>query len=158
MKSIFLAIAFLLVSTLANAEIVGSLDGVNLTTIWGWSADAANGSQIVTVSIYSDGALIASGPTTVLRQDVNSAWKISGNHGFSFAVPASLADGKNHSINAKVGNVTLWGSPISANFGGTPPQPPSGNAPVSGSITLPKTAVWCDAQKVCTTIPLTVTQ
>ena len=152
MKSIFLAIAFLLVSTLANAEIVGSLDGVNLTTIWGWSADAANGSQLVTVSIYSDGALIASGPTTVLRQDVNSAYKITGNHGFSFTVPGSLADGNNHSITAKVGNVTLWGSPISANFGGTPP-PPSGNPPVSSSAVFPKTATWCNAQKQCFTVP-----
>ena len=155
----FLLAGFLLFASIADAQVVGTLDSVSTTKFWGWALNTNASNQTVTVDIYSDGSIVASGVTDQLRADVNAAYKVTGNHGFSFAVPASLADGKNHSIAARVGSTMLWQSPISFNFGGVPPPPPpGGNPPVSASIVVPKTATWCDAQGVCATINLTVTQ
>lgn len=117
---------------------IGFLDGidVNAATINGWSFDPDNPSVSNDVHIYIDGpagsgtgfAITASQP----RPDVNQAYGISGDHGYSFQIPPQYADGQQHAVYA-YGIDTganpptlLNGSPKYFTLNGNPP-PPSGN-------------------------------
>ena len=89
-----------------NSSPRGNLDGVNGTdrSIWGWSFDPDNPSASNAVHIYINGpagsgtgyAITADQP----RADVNNAFGIGGNHGFTFQIPAQFHDGQVHSVYA----------------------------------------------------------
>jgi probable HAF family extracellular repeat protein len=78
---------------------VRQLDGV----IRGWSYDPKHSAISNTIQIFFDGpsgtgTLVHSGPTTVLRGDVNSAYDITGTHGFEFIIPVMYRDNRPHSV------------------------------------------------------------
>ncbi len=104
---------------------VGSFDAVNCTAMSGWAFDPDSPSASIQVHVYRDGAAGAGGilvggyATTVLRQDVNDAYQLTGTHGFSISpIPAELKDGQSHMVyiyaintNSAGSNPLLSGSP-----------------------------------------------
>jgi hypothetical protein len=55
-------------------------------TVTGWSYDYDAPASPVKAVLYLNGKLAAYGPTTVQRDDVNSAYGLTGTHGYSFTV------------------------------------------------------------------------
>jgi Kelch motif protein len=97
----------------------------------GWSYDPDVSSQSNDVQIYADGpsgsgTFIAMITANASRPDVNSGLSVTGNHGFSFSIPANLKDGKSHQLyiygidKTGDGNFLLTGSPKSFAIGGSP--------------------------------------
>lgn len=80
----------------------GYLDVADCNTISGWAWDRTAPNTPILVDIYDGNTLIAGSVlANVFRQDLLNAGKGNGNHGFSIATPASLKDGKPHSISVK---------------------------------------------------------
>ncbi len=85
---------------------VGYLDNVSCSLIAGWAYDPDNTAASIGVHFYaggqagSGGTFIGNTVANVSRPDVNSVNGITGNHGFSFPIPASLRDGAAHTIYA----------------------------------------------------------
>ncbi|MBI2003620.1 MAG: PKD domain-containing protein [Parcubacteria group bacterium] len=84
---------------------IGYLDAANCDIIGGWTFDPDTPNDSINVEIWdgqkgAGGVLVASGLTTGLRQDVNDAYGITGNHGYTFTTPPSLKNGVNHSVYA----------------------------------------------------------
>ena len=76
---------------------IGKIDSVTVqgarAVISGWTFDFNNTSQAIGVVIDRNAKHVAWGPTTIERSDVNTAWAITGKHGFSRTV--QLAAGAN---------------------------------------------------------------
>jgi hypothetical protein len=80
----------------------GYVDSVG-STVQGWAYDRDWSSGSITLHYYFDGpsgsgAFGGSVTTNVYRGDVNSAFGITGNHGFSISIPSAYQDGYQHSI------------------------------------------------------------
>ena len=77
----------------------GYLDGVQADGIaLGWALDPDMASQSIQVHFYIDGpagqgTLIGASTANVPRADVNSVMNATGNHGFSFQIPAAYVGG-----------------------------------------------------------------
>jgi Kelch motif len=124
-------------STASGRTPVGYLDGIDANGIaWGWTYDPDVPSQNNTVQIYADGpagsgTLIGTLTANSPRSDVNSAFSISGDHGFTFSIPANLKDGKQHQLYAYGidltgdANFLLNGSPKSFTLGSISPNSPT---------------------------------
>lgn len=107
-KNTFLlgSLALLLASNVpasANQSPIGRLDVANCEVIAGWAYDLDNTSQSVAIHIYADGpagsgsfvtSIVAAGS----RPDVEKAFGITGDHGYTTFTPNSLKDGKEHDI------------------------------------------------------------
>lgn len=105
----------------------GSLDEVRTTDGiargWSYDADASTTANMVKLFIGaagSGGTLIGTLNTTQARTDVNSAFTITGSHGFWFTIPNAYRDNVSHSLYAygtDLGNpnslTLLSGAPIS---------------------------------------------
>ena len=86
-----------------NHPPIGSFDAADCDIIGGWAFDPDSSSTSIVVEIYANGpegigTRIFSGATTGLRPDVNAAYGITGNHGFTIFTPQSLKDGGTHEI------------------------------------------------------------
>ena len=90
-----------------QAAVQGCLDAVNATVIAGWAMDGTKPMSPVTVDIYDGDRLLASVPARDFRKDL----KGDGKHAFRLATPASLKDGRPHTIHAKCAGVELRSSP-----------------------------------------------
>ena len=55
--------------------------------LWGWTIDPQRKASSATVAVSIDNRLIAYLPTNALRADVNQTKGVTGNHGFSAAIP-----------------------------------------------------------------------
>ncbi|MCB0365728.1 MAG: hypothetical protein H6624_01280 [Bdellovibrionaceae bacterium] len=76
---------------------IGVVDGLDSNgRVWGWAFDQDNTSTSVSVQFYVDEVLKGSTPANQSRPDVNTAYSISGNHGFSFQLPSSVLNGVPH--------------------------------------------------------------
>ncbi len=149
----------------ANAQVapkkdkapVGTLDAVSCEKIEGWTFDSDTVEESLSVHLYYDGPagsgkFLTSGFTEVSRSDVNAAYGITGNHGFSITTPSLLKDGSMHAIyaygiNSDIDGVnTLLNNPqkiqCTASSG---PIPPITNPPDSCPLVL----VNGVAQHVC---------
>lgn len=86
-----------------NGTTVSNLDNISLTGVAsGWAFDSADSSASLNINIYIDGnrlegaetgTLLATTTANELRSDVNSAYHITGNHGFSVQLPQSAIEG-----------------------------------------------------------------
>ena len=102
------------VTEAGSASDTGSFDMAACTVIAGWAADRNALNQSITVDVYDGVTLIASGvPANLFRPDVGSYLGDNGLHGFSIATPASLTDGKTHSLTVRFGGTatTLTNAP-----------------------------------------------
>ncbi len=82
---------------------IGFFDSASCDIIAGWAVDLDTPARSTKIEIYANGPLgsgtkIFSGPTGGLREDVNSALNILGNHGFTVAMPDTMKDGLTHEI------------------------------------------------------------
>ncbi|GAB3896682.1 hypothetical protein GCM10028803_14540 [Larkinella knui] len=91
----------------------GYLDVVNCTTIQGWVWDRNRPNTPITVEFLDGTTVVGSVDANIFRQDLKTAGKGNGSHGYSFDVPVSLKDGQTHSISGRIpgGNFTLKWSP-----------------------------------------------
>jgi hypothetical protein len=85
-----------------GSAIEGVHDIADCTSIIGWVWDKGQPNAVVSVDIYDGTTLLATVPANVPRPDLLNAGKGNGAHGFSYAVPPRLKDGKPHSIRVKV--------------------------------------------------------
>jgi hypothetical protein len=86
-----------------EAELEGALDEVNGEQIWGWVWDPKRPDTTLTVEIFDGDKKVATAPADQLRKDlVDKKTGNNGKHSFSIATPASLKDGKPHTLRAKV--------------------------------------------------------
>lgn len=82
----------------------GYLDGIDVDgNAYGWSFDPDTASESIDVHFYLDGpvgsgTLIGVTKASTSRPDVNTAFGISGNHGFVFSIPTQYRDGKMHKL------------------------------------------------------------
>jgi hypothetical protein len=97
---------------------VGAVADVDLNGIaTGWACDSDNFNASLTVNFYVDGALTSSTPASVNRSDVASQCGGTSAHGFSYSLPLSFWDGKQHALTVVASNigvgsdVALPGSP-----------------------------------------------
>ncbi len=87
-------------TTAATRPPVGRLDGVIAGVVWGWAYDPDAPSASIDVHLYIDGAIVAGIRADRARPDVNQAFGISRNHGFSLTLPARFRDGQRHLLAA----------------------------------------------------------
>ncbi len=88
-----------------NQAPVGNFDEIRLSdgVARGWSYDPDASSTSNQVSLYIDGpsgsgTLLSTFATNTLRSDVNTAFGITGNHGFEYTIPAQYRNGVQHTI------------------------------------------------------------
>jgi hypothetical protein len=106
----------------AGLVVEGSFDGhlelVNRNEIAGWAWDSSRPKKPVDVEIYDGDTPLKTVPASQFRQDLLEAKIGDGTHGFVWSTPASLKDGKPHSVRAKVSGskFELHGSPMQFTF------------------------------------------
>jgi hypothetical protein len=76
----------------------GYADRIGCDIIGGWAADRNALNTSIPVSIYSDGALVATALANRSRPDVGSYLGDNGLHGFAVATPAGISDGNAHQV------------------------------------------------------------
>jgi D-alanine transfer protein len=93
----------------------GNLDRVDCARITGWVWDLNHTNTAVSVAIYDDDHLLATVVANQFRKDLAEAHKGTGNCGFQYLLPATLKDGRVHSIRVKVARTPteLMKSPVS---------------------------------------------
>jgi hypothetical protein len=96
----------------------GTLDFVGKHRIEGWAWDPKRPNTPVQVDLYDGDTKLATIEADRFRKDVASAKKGDGKHAFYLFPPASLNDGKAHTIRAKIAgtSVELKKSPITFTF------------------------------------------
>jgi len=94
-----------------QAAVQGCLDVVNANVIAGWAMDGTKPMSPVTIDIYDGDRLLASVPARDFRKGLIDFGKGDGKHAFRLATPASLKDGRPHTIHAKCAGVELRSSP-----------------------------------------------
>ncbi|MBO0778241.1 MAG: hypothetical protein J2P37_05365 [Ktedonobacteraceae bacterium] len=113
----------------ASKTPVGTLDGITSDgRLYGWALSKALPAQTISVHIYLDGAAgkgkyMGAVKANLPRADVNKALKVSGDHGFVWAVPPSVKGKHTFYVyaitpNWKAGmtNPQLQKSPLSVNI------------------------------------------
>ncbi len=90
-----------------------SLDKVDCEQVAGWIWAVAKPNTPVKIDIVEGTTVIGTFSADKFRQDLKDAGKGDGNHAFSIPLPASLKDGKAHTLKVKVSgeDVELHGSP-----------------------------------------------
>jgi hypothetical protein len=83
----------------------GTLDLIDKTVVYGWSADPDVPSQSNVVRFFVDGPygqgqLAGQVVADIVRDDVNRALHITGRHGFQWLIPLPFRDGKAHLLYA----------------------------------------------------------
>ncbi|WP_229310624.1 putative Ig domain-containing protein [Larkinella arboricola] len=113
----------------------GHLDGADCETFHGWVWDRDKVNTPIAVEILDGSTVIATVLADAFRQDLLSAGKGNGQHAFYFSIPASLKDGKTHSLSARVAGGTFLlkgGAKTIVCQGGT--TPPTNQPPVAPTI------------------------
>lgn len=80
----------------------GYVDSATCTEVKGWAYDSDNQNAAVTLHVYEGSTFVTSGKANVARADVNRIMGITGDHGFIIPLPATLKDGKAHTLTVYV--------------------------------------------------------
>ena len=110
---------------------IGYLDVANCSIIGGWSVDFNHPNSSTLVAVVADAEYGARGSRWIgltdtsggFRPDVNAAFSIEGNHGFTILTPVALKDGLSHPVyaygldNVSGSLVKLTNSPITVSCG-----------------------------------------
>ena len=120
----------------------GAHDGADCQRISGWAWDATRPDAAVAVDVYDDTTLLATVPADQFRGELRDAGYGNGAHGFTYAPPSQLRDGRPHAVVVHISgsNVPLLHTPRrltcpepSAQALATPaPTPTPGPTPASG--------------------------
>ncbi|RRB07461.1 sialate O-acetylesterase [Larkinella rosea] len=112
----------------------GSLDGVSCGNIWGWVYNVSSPNAPITVEFLANNVVVGSIVASNFRQDLKNAGKGNGEHGFNFTPPASIKNGLNQEIKARVVGTTYFlpGGPKNMTCANTgTPVPPVENPPTN---------------------------
>lgn len=105
-------------------------DSNQTVTLTGWMLDPDSPNSSGTVHVYRNGQVLAAFGTNVYRSDVNSAYKVSGNHGFSVTLNNEPVGNNSYCIYA-IDNEAITANPSigcrSAQVTPTPATPPISN-------------------------------
>ncbi|MBU6320977.1 MAG: hypothetical protein KGI78_00755 [Patescibacteria group bacterium] len=94
-----------------GGNVTGNFESANCSALTGWAFDGNSSSASIDVQVYTQGSCgvgcscigacnyIGQYSTDVYRGDVNSAFGISGNHGFSIPLPDAFKDGGTYQVN-----------------------------------------------------------
>jgi hypothetical protein len=86
---------------------VGFVDQVGCSVISGWAADRNRLNRTIDLQIYDGPVLLGTVTAGQTRPDVGAYLGDNGIHGFVFTTPASIKDGKTHTISVRpVGSAT----------------------------------------------------
>ena len=144
--------------------------GSSCGSISGWAFDPDVSSQSISVHIYVDGPAGSGtgydlGATSVARPDVNTAFGITGSHGYSYQIPGlsvgnhtvyAYAIGINTSGVANGNNPTLSGSPFSFSCSAptyscvTPTPPNNGTSNSTGATSASQAWTYNTTGGACT--------
>lgn len=80
----------------------GTLDRVDCQLVQGWVWDADQPDAVIAVDLYDDDTRLGTVMADRYRQDLERAGIGNGKHGFVWNTPAQIADGKRHTIHARV--------------------------------------------------------
>ena len=83
----------------------GSIDSITCDKITGWIVDLDDLNDVVIFHVFIDGVLQSPGYVNKLRNDINTLYSITGNHGFEWDIPIDFIDGKEHTISIYALNV-----------------------------------------------------
>jgi hypothetical protein len=91
----------------------GYVDQVGCSVISGWAADRNRLNTSIDLQIYADGStLLGTVTANGLRPDVGTVLGDNGVHGFSFATPLAVKDGRAHAITVRpAGSATVVAGP-----------------------------------------------
>ncbi len=87
--------------TVTCKGIEGYPDAVSCSLIAGWAWDGNIPDTAITLGLYDGATLLQTIPASIYRQDLVNAGKGNGAHGFNIATPASLKDGKPHTVDLR---------------------------------------------------------
>jgi hypothetical protein len=96
---------------------VGYLDGFMGNSVYGWAFDSFDATRAVQIHFYIDGKIAGSTVANQIRPDVDAAG-FTGNHGYTWEIPAQYRDNQTHTITAYAidaegrGNPQLYTSKI----------------------------------------------
>ncbi|MFL6262891.1 MAG: hypothetical protein ACJ76Y_24600 [Thermoanaerobaculia bacterium] len=79
----------------------GTLESASCTEARGWAWDPMFPKTPTSVEVLVDGVYKQTIPANVFRQDLVTAGRGDGRHGFSWPIPATLKDGKKHRITVR---------------------------------------------------------
>src|SRR6266498_5014790 len=101
----------------------GSHEGATGERISGWVWDSTRPNEPVDVDIYDGDTLLATVTADTFRQDLLNGRIGNGQHGFVYTPPASLKDGRTHTIRVKVSgtDVDLKNTPKAISDNGATP-------------------------------------
>lgn len=86
---------------------IGHIDKWAPPLVTGWAIDYQARRRRCVVKLYEDETLITQVECQLLREDVNSKFKVSGHHGFEMLLPASLFDDRSHNLRVMCNGVPL---------------------------------------------------
>lgn len=79
----------------------GTLESASCTEAHGWAWDPMFPTKPTSVEVLVDGVYKATIPANIFRQDLLTAGRGDGRHGFSWPIPAALKDGRKHRITVR---------------------------------------------------------
>jgi hypothetical protein len=79
----------------------GALESASCTEAHGWAWDPMFPTSPTSVEVLVDGVYKATIPANIFRQDLVTAGRGDGRHGFSWPIPAALKDGRHHRITVR---------------------------------------------------------
>ncbi|HEY4595681.1 MAG TPA: hypothetical protein VIJ02_04720, partial [Thermoanaerobaculia bacterium] len=79
----------------------GKLESASCTDVHGWAWDPMFPTTPTSVEVLVDGVYKQTVPANVFRQDLVTAGRGDGRHGFSWPIPAALKDGRKHRITVR---------------------------------------------------------
>ncbi len=77
---------------------IGHLDQAEPTWVGGWAFDPDHPEAEIAVHVYVNGQMAGNSTTTGFRPDVNAAYGITGNHGFTFPVDIAAFGPGTHDV------------------------------------------------------------
>ena len=138
---------------LSNTPATGYFDSADCGNLMGWAYDPDTSSSSINVHLYKEGNVsVGTYLADASRPDVNTAFGITGNHGFAIPTPASLKNGVTHTLNvyaidsAGGGETLTTASPKTINC----PAPTTGTLTAS-NCTIASGASSCDTALSWTT-------
>ncbi|MCF2521142.1 T9SS C-terminal target domain-containing protein, partial [Dyadobacter sp. CY351] len=87
-------------------EYAGNFDIVDCNSARGWVWDKNNSGAALTIELYEGATVYATGVANIYKETLKNEGKGTGNYGFSLPIPASLRDGKAHSLSIRVKGTT----------------------------------------------------
>src|SRR3954468_20368765 len=79
----------------------GTLERASCTEARGWAWDPMFPTKPTSVEVLVDGVYKQTIPANIFRQDLVTARRGDGRHGFSWPIPAALKDGRRHRITVR---------------------------------------------------------